>query len=64
MSGGEWKTGASKLIVFYRIPHPCPRRKEEGEEAEVVVEGSVCFGQAGSTKGTLIALSTIVSLFG
>lgn len=54
--------------MFYRIPPPCPRLKEEeGEEVAAVEEeeeGSVCFGPAGSTKGTLTALSTIASLFG
>lgn len=50
--------------MFYRIPRPCPRPKEEGEVVVEEGEGSVCFGQAGSTKGTLTALSTIASLLG
>lgn len=62
------EANVSELIMFYRIPPPCPRLKEEeGEEvAAAVVEeegGSVCFGPAGSTKGTSTALSTIASLF-
>lgn len=61
-----------KLILFVssRTPLLCPHPKEE-EEGEVWVvveaegeegEGSACFGQAGSTRGTLTALSTTASL--
>lgn len=60
-----------KLILFapcrtpLRSPHP--KEEEEEGEAEVVAEvegaaGSACFGQAGSTRGTLTALSTTASL--
>lgn len=62
-----------KLILFapcrtpLRSPHP--KEEEEEGEAEVVAEaevegaeGSACFVQAGSTRGTLTALSTTASL--
>lgn len=59
-----------KLILFVpcRTPLHCPHPKEEGEaeavgEAEAEGgEGSACFGRAGSTRGTLTALSTTASL--
>lgn len=53
------------VFVLYRIPPHCPPPKGEGEAAEAEeAEGSVCFGPAGSTRGTSTALSTIASLCG
>lgn len=53
-------------FVLCRTPLHCPHPKEEGE-AEVAVEaeegeGSACFGQDGSIRGTLTALSITASL--
>lgn len=53
------------VFVLYRIPPHCPPPKGEGVVAEEEEgEGSVCFGPAGSTRGTSTALSTIASLCG
>lgn len=53
-------------FVLCRTPLHCPHPKEEGEveEAEEAEEGegSACFGQDGSTRGTLTALSITASL--
>lgn len=53
-------------FVLCRTPLRCPHPKEEGEvevaeEAEEG-EGSACFDQDGSTRGTLTALSITASL--
>lgn len=54
-------------FVLCRTPLHCPHPKEVAEVAEEVEEaeegeGSACFGQDGSTRGTLTALSIIASL--
>lgn len=54
------------MFVLCRTPRLCPLPKEEAAEEEEAAgeegEGSACFGPAGSTRGTLIALSTTASL--
>lgn len=54
------------VFVLYRIPPHChhPKGEVEAAEEEEEAEGSVCFGPAGSTRGTSTALSTIASLCG